>query len=86
MTRELKFEMLMDLAGVDYLDYGRTEWRTNSATETGFSRGVNQRRHRTPMAARERFAVVYQLLSITHNRRLRLRVWCEDSEDPVLDR
>jgi len=35
---QLRFEMLMDLSGVDYLDYGRAEWRTNSATATGFSR------------------------------------------------
>jgi NADH-quinone oxidoreductase subunit C len=32
-----------------------------------------------------RFAVVYQLLSITHNERLTLRARCEDSEDPMLD-
>lgn len=80
----LKFEMLMDLAGVDYLDYGRTEWRTNSATVTGFSRGVNRAAPHTHPSGK-RFAVAYQLLSITHNWRLRLRVWCEDSEDPLLD-
>jgi NADH-quinone oxidoreductase subunit C len=36
---ELKFEMLMDVCGVDYADYGRDEWQTNNATATGFSRG-----------------------------------------------
>ena len=36
---ELKLEMLMDVCGVDYADYGRDEWQTNSATATGFSRG-----------------------------------------------
>jgi NADH-quinone oxidoreductase subunit C len=80
----LKFELLMDLAAVDYLDYGRTEWRTSSATASGFSRGVNHAAPHTHPSGK-RFAVAYQLLSITHNRRLRLRVWCEDSEDPVLD-
>ncbi|HEY2419319.1 MAG TPA: NADH-quinone oxidoreductase subunit C, partial [Steroidobacteraceae bacterium] len=30
-------------------------------------------------------AVVSQLLSVTHNQRLRLRVWCEEIEDPVMD-
>jgi NADH-quinone oxidoreductase subunit C len=39
---QLRFEMLIDLAGVDYLDYGRAEWRTFAATATGFSRGVNR--------------------------------------------
>ena len=80
----LRFEMLMDLSAVDYLDYGRTEWRTNAATVTGFSRGVNRAAAHTHPSGK-RFAVAYQLLSITHNHRLRLRVWCEDSEDPVLD-
>jgi NADH-quinone oxidoreductase subunit C len=80
----LKLEMLMDLAGVDYLDYGRTEWRTSSATVTGFSRGVNCAAPHT-LAGNKRFAVAYQLLSITHNWRLRMRVWCQDSDDPVLD-
>jgi NADH-quinone oxidoreductase subunit C len=80
----LKFEMLMDLAGVDHLDYGRTEWRTSAATVTGFSRGVNLASPHTYPSGK-RFAVAYQLLSITHNWRLRLRVWCEDSQDPVLD-
>ena len=29
----------MDVAGVDYLVYGRDEWQTSSATRSGFSRG-----------------------------------------------
>jgi NADH-quinone oxidoreductase subunit C len=33
----------------------------------------------------KRFAVVYHLLSIAHNRRLRLRVFCDDDEFPVVD-
>ena len=36
------FEQLVDLTGVDYLDYGRDEWNTESATGTGFSRGVER--------------------------------------------
>ena len=81
---QLRFEMLIDLAGVDYLDYGRAEWRTFSATATGFSRGVNRAAPHT-LAGGKRFAVVSQLLSITHNQRLRLRVWCDALEDPVID-
>jgi NADH-quinone oxidoreductase subunit C len=84
---EFKFEMLMDLAGVDYLEYGMDQWQTQSATSTGFSRG------RTPYEEAERpapvggarFAVAYQLLSITHNQRLRLRARCESESEPVLD-
>ena len=81
---QLRFEMLMDLAGIDYLDYGRTEWVTQSATTSGFSRGANRSAPHT-LVGDKRFAVVSQLLSITHNQRLRMRVWCEELEDPVIE-
>jgi NADH-quinone oxidoreductase subunit C len=81
---ELRFEMLMDLAGVDYLHYGRDEWQTESATGSGFSRGRVARAAPDPDEP-GRLAVVYQLLSITHNRRVRLRVKCPDSAAPAVD-
>src|SRR4029077_13519914 len=59
---QLRFEQLIDLAGVDYLDYGRTEWRPDSATRSGFSRGTNPAAPHT-LAGNKRFAVVSQLLS-----------------------
>ena len=37
------FEMLIDVCGMDYLHYGHTEWTTQSATGTGFSRGVERK-------------------------------------------
>ena len=80
----LRFEILIDLAGIDYLDYGTSEWKTLSATDTGFSRGVNRDALRIPHEG-ARFAVAYQLLSITHNQRLRIRARCEDAEDPIID-
>jgi len=80
----LQFAMLIDVAGVDYLDYGRTEWQAEQATGTGFSRGVNCSAAHTLRGDR-RYAVAYQLLSLTHNRRLRLRAWCEEGEDPAVD-
>jgi len=80
----LKFETLIDLAGVDYLDYGSSEWKTLSATASGFSRGVNRGAARLPHDG-ARFAVAYQLLSVTHNHRLRIRARCEDAEDPTID-
>jgi NADH-quinone oxidoreductase subunit C len=87
---ELRFEMLMDVCGVDYLEYGRDEWTTFPATGTGFSRGVNRSWRGEPVevekpAPRNRFAVVYHLLSISHNRRLRVRAFCEDDEQPTID-
>ena len=90
----LGFEMLMDLCGVDYYAYGRDEWSTDSATATGFSRGVfaSAADAEAPLDIANaqfqppaRFAVVYHLLSITHNHRLRLKVFCEDDEHPMLD-
>jgi NADH-quinone oxidoreductase subunit C len=93
---DLKFEMCMDVCGVDYLEYGRAEWKTQSATSSGFSRGVARRNVVADKAAFEaaapgerhdprRFAVIYHLLSITHNQRLRLRVYCPDDTQPMVD-
>ena len=84
---ELGFEMLMDLCGVDYLSFGTDEWMTESATSTGFSRGVE----RKPVILDEadefeprRFAVVYHLLSISDNTRLRLRAFTGASNPPLI--
>ena len=87
------FEQLIDLCGVDYLQYGRDEWNTETATFRGFSRGVA--RPLTPTLSSEageagegadrRFAVVYHLLSIKTNRRVRLRTWCPPGEPPMVD-
>src|SRR5215212_4264467 len=91
---DFKFEMLIDIAGVDYLAYGVDEWATDEATGQGFSRGVEKAsfgrfrfedapapiKHQGP-----RFAVTYHLLSISRNERLRVRVFCEDDEAPVVD-
>jgi NADH-quinone oxidoreductase subunit C len=89
---ELKLEILIDVCGVDYRDYGKDEWQTSSATETGFSRGtlrgapppaedVEQATYR-PAA---RFAVVYHLLSVSLNHRVRLKTFAEDDERPIVD-
>jgi NADH-quinone oxidoreductase subunit C len=89
---EFKFEMLMDVCGVDYATYGKDEWQTNSATSTGFSRGT-LRGVAPPIddvepvsyAPPARFAVVYHLQSISNNHRLRLKVFCKAEDYPVVD-
>jgi NADH-quinone oxidoreductase subunit C len=81
---QLKFEILTDLAGIDYLDYGVSEWKTFSATSSGFSRGVNRGGARKPHDG-ARFAVAYHLLSVSNNQRIRIRARCEDAEDPIID-
>jgi NADH-quinone oxidoreductase subunit C len=82
---ELKFEMLMDLAGVDYLHYGYDDWQTSSATRSGFSRARVAEGGPPDPDAPGRFGVAYNLLSITHNQRVRLVVRCPDTAEPVLD-
>jgi NADH-quinone oxidoreductase subunit C len=82
---ELKFEMLMDLAGVDYLHYGRDDWETLSATRSGFSRARVAHADRPDPNEARRFGVVYNLLSVSHNQRVRLAVRCADTAEPVLD-
>ena len=84
-TPDLDFQMLMDLTVVDYLQFGHDEWQTNSATHSGFSRGRVARSVAHLPAGDARFAVVYQLLSINHNQRLRLRVPCATNDEPVVD-
>jgi len=81
----LKFEMCMDVCGVDYLEHGRAEWKTETATSSGFSRGVARGVMDDPIAPGRRFAVVYHLLSISLNQRLRLRVHCADDLEPMVD-
>jgi NADH-quinone oxidoreductase subunit C len=80
-------EQLIDVCGLDYLAYGQVEWKTESATGTGFSRGVD----RKPVILddsdtfdKRRFAVVYHLLSVRHNVRLRLRVFAGVSNPPIV--
>jgi NADH-quinone oxidoreductase subunit C len=84
---DLKFEMLMDLAGVDYQEFRKDQWETEEATRTGFSRGRLYQEELVPPApvGGARFAVAYQLLSISHNERLRLRAQCENDAEPVVD-
>ena len=70
----LRFGQLVDLCGVDYLDFGRTDWETSeSATGQGFSRGVQTRGNPATVREGPRFEVVYHLLSHELNQRVRVR-------------
>lgn len=88
---EFAFEELIDLCGVDYLAFGNVEWETTGATGTGFSRGVERTPDGASMvkpagdnAASRRFAVVYHLLSVKNNQRLRLKTYLP-SDAPLVD-
>jgi len=75
---ELRFETMIDLCGVDYSAYGGE--RTNIADSTSDATPPESlvRLHAG------RFAVVYHLLSLTHNTRLRVRTFATDDDFPVL--
>lgn len=72
---EFHFEQLIDLAGVDYSEYGEAQWKTEHATDSSFSRGVS------PLvpnkADAKRYAVVYHLLSVKNNQRLRVKAYLD---------
>ena len=84
---EFGFEMLIDLCGVDYLTYGRDEWATQEATSGGFSRATEQA---TILADPDkqfdarRFAVVYHLLSVTGNVRVRITTYTGAGNPPIV--
>jgi NADH-quinone oxidoreductase subunit C len=90
----LGFEMLVDLCGVDYSAYGQSEWDSEDASGIGFSRGVDAHEAgrlgittqpiETDTPPGRRFAAVSHLLSIRHNRRVRVKCFAEDDEFPVL--
>lgn len=111
--QSLDFSILIDLCGVDYLQYGISEWETSQATFRGYERGVRKiypsAQYRYDKAAinrelipdnlnqptsddvvdekynnktwdKPRFAVVYHLLSIAKNHRLRVKVFLADHD------
>ena len=69
------FEQLIDLCGVDYGAYGQADWDVK-ANDTGFSRGVSDKSHQENKSS-PRYAVVYHLLSVKNNQRVRVRVFAE---------
>ena len=74
---DFNFKMLVDVCGVDYLHYGIGEWETESATLTGFERGVEKSALQHPHLTTRRFGVVYHLLSLELNHRVRLKVFLD---------
>lgn len=83
---DLGFEMLMDLCGVDYLSFGQTNWESSQAVNSGFSRGVfdfEPIHQPEGLDAPDRFCVVYHLLSIEHNFRIRVKSFAENSVQPM---
>ena len=95
---ELRFEQLIDLCGVDYSSYGKVAWSgtpfsegaagaplAGPAPETDAAPAIDEVPPYSHPLTGPRFAVVYHLLSLTHNRRLRVRVFAADDGFPVVD-
>ena len=83
LKSNLSFELLLDIIAINYLTYGDVDWKTYNATSTGYSRAVK------PTIIPEidetfkgRFAVFYQLLSVSNNQRLTLKVFTSESNPP----
>ncbi|MEW6354088.1 MAG: NADH-quinone oxidoreductase subunit C [Pseudomonadota bacterium] len=75
------FTQLIDVCGVDYSTYGQS-----SRGEIGLAAEdvIEFPDYPEQPWQGPRFAVVYHLLSLTHNERLRLRVFTDD-ETPIVD-
>ena len=87
------YQQITDLCGVDYSQYGKGEWSTDESTSTGFSRAVEVASMGRLTFGDEleieddqasRFASVMHLISYRHNRRLRVRVFAENNDFPVI--
>lgn len=74
------FTQLVDLCGVDYLAYG--SGYEGLFTKDAMSRDEVAKKHDSSFPSK-RFAVVYHLLSMKHNNRLRVRVLTKDDEFPT---
>ena len=89
----IKFESLIDVIAVDYSDYGVSEWNAKDANNKGYSRGIKKdssgrytyestkTNYNQPI---KRFAVIYNLLSVSSNARLKVKFYCNDDTNPSL--
>ncbi|HIE78447.1 MAG TPA: NADH-quinone oxidoreductase subunit C [Candidatus Thioglobus sp.] len=75
------FDILIDLCGVDYSTFGSSDWQ-GSASSTGFSRARKKQEPKTKFS--KRFAVVYHLLSVSNNNRVRVKSFVDEAE-PIIN-
>ncbi len=79
--KDFLFTQLTDVCGVDYLEHGRTQWITSEATQGGFCRAVETDfEEQNTVWNKPRFAAVYHLLSMTHNERVRVKIYLEEDD------
>jgi len=80
LKNDFKFEILVDLCGVDYLTFGESDW-DNDANSSGYSRARSSQN--SNKQKKSRFAVVYHLLSISKNQRLRVKAILNNNEQKI---
>ena len=92
LKRACQFEQLMDLTGIDYLDYGKSDWTAESSTSTGFSRGTKDnlgdinksgsdfKSSDIKYTPEQRFGVVVHLLSLKRNLRVRVKSFVSEDD------
>ena len=82
----LLFTQLTDLCGIDYSTYGQSEWQTYESTSKGYNRGIDPKSHgriqfdeQSIHNTDNKLCVVYHLLSIEFNQRIRIKVMLSDN-------
>ena len=76
---ELRFATLVDACGVDYSAFGG-----EPPDLADYVADATPPEHQLPVPSGRRFAVVYHLLSLANNWRLRVRTFAPDDDFPVL--
>ena len=85
LREDQSYEVLLDVIAVDYLTFGNADWKTNTATNTGYSRAVQPTIiPEIDAIFKDRFAVFYQLLSVSTNQRLTVKVFASESNPPTV--
>lgn len=84
LKEEYSFEQLSDITAVDYLTYGQSDWQVGKVvSQTGFSRGREQEAKVSNFD--NRFEVIYQLMSMANNVRLRVKCKLKDAQLILVD-
>lgn len=84
LKKDYSFEQLTDITAVDYLTYGQSDWQVGKVvSQTGFSRGREQDTKESNFD--NRFEVVYQLISMANNVRLRVKCKLKDAQIILVD-
>lgn len=78
------FEQLTDITAVDYLTYAQADWQIDKVvSQSGFSRGREQDKKTSNFD--NRFEIIYQLMSMANNMRLRVKCKLKDAALILVD-